>query len=280
MSRLAGNGLNSPPHSTDMVRMQNRYGKLASWVYNIDKPIGRSFGDLEYYRQRLEHCSNGPILEPAVGNGRILVPLLEAGFQVEGFDASDEMLAYCREGCRVRNLSASLSQQTFEEFAYDKRFAAIIVPAGSFQLVTDVASAGAVLKRFYDYLSPNGKLIIDLDPIGSFLGPSGTVRTWTTEDGDAITLTDHRVETDYIAQTTLSHLRYEHWQRGKLLTTELDLFKLRWWGVNEFALALRAAGFADVVASGNYKHGRMPRSDDEIICFEARRPAVQEAADR
>ncbi|HWK38391.1 MAG TPA: hypothetical protein VNR88_05700, partial [Hyphomicrobium sp.] len=23
--------------------MQNRYGKLASWVYSLDKPIGRSF---------------------------------------------------------------------------------------------------------------------------------------------------------------------------------------------------------------------------------------------
>lgn len=30
--------------------MQNRYGKLASWVYNLDKPFGRSFGDQEYYR--------------------------------------------------------------------------------------------------------------------------------------------------------------------------------------------------------------------------------------
>jgi len=72
--------------------MQNRYGKLASWVYNLDKPIGRSFGDQEYYRQRLEHGDDGPILEPAVGNGRIFVPLLEAGFRIEGFDASDEML--------------------------------------------------------------------------------------------------------------------------------------------------------------------------------------------
>lgn len=278
MSRVVGNGLNAPPLSIDMVRMQNRYGKLASRVYNLDKPIGRSFGDLEYYRQRLEHCSEGPILEPAVGNGRIYVPLLEAGFRVEGFDASDEMLAYCREGCRIRNLSASLTRQTFEEFSYDKRFAAIIVPAGSFQLVTDVASAGAVLKRFYDYLAPDGKLLVDLDPIGSFFGPSGSVRNWMTEDGDLITLTDHRVETDYVAQTTLSHLRYEHWQGGNLMTTELDLFKLRWWGVNEFSLALRAAGFTDIVASGNYQHGKVPRNDDEIICFEARRPAVEEAA--
>jgi len=253
--------------------MQNRYGKLASWVYNLDKPVGRSFGDQAYYRQRLEHCDAGPILEPAVGNGRILIPLLEAGYAVEGFDASEEMLDYCRAACRARNLSASLTRQTFAEFSYDKRFTAIILPVGSFQLVTDVASANAVLRRFYDHLAPNGRLIVDLDPIGGFLGRSGSIRSWMTDDGDLLTLTDHRVETDYVAQTTLSHLRYEHWQGGNLVATELDLFKLRWWGVNEFSLALRAAGFEDVVVSGNYQHGRAPQKDDEIITFEARRPA-------
>lgn len=252
--------------------MHNRYGKLASWVYNLDKPVGRSFGDIEYYRQRLQNGPAGPILEPAVGNGRIFVPMLEAGFQMEGFDASNEMLDYCRRECQARNLSAGLTQQTFEEFSYEKSFAAIIVPAGSFQLVTDVASAGALLKRFHDQLSPNGRVIIDLDAIGGFLGPSGSVRHWVTEDGDLLTLTDHRLETNHISQTTLSSLRYEHWHSGRLIATELDLFELRWWGVHEFSLALREAGFTDVVVSGNYQHGKAPQKDDAIISFEARRP--------
>ncbi len=52
--------------------MENVYGKLAAWVYHLDKPIGHSFGDLEYYRERLAGCT-GAILEPATGNGRILI---------------------------------------------------------------------------------------------------------------------------------------------------------------------------------------------------------------
>jgi len=250
--------------------MHNRYGKLASWVYNLDKPVGRSFGDVEFYRQRLEDV-DGPVLEPAVGNGRILVPLLEAGVRIEGFDASDEMLGYCRDECGKRHLSAGLTRQRFDDFSYDRRFAAIIMPAGSFQLITDAASAAAVLKRFHDHLAPQGRLIIDLDPIGGFLGASGSIRSWATDDGDLLTLTDDRVETDFIAQTTLSHLRYEHWQDGSLTRTELDLFKLRWWGVNEFSLALQAAGFSDVQVSGNYQHGRAPQPGDDTISFEARR---------
>lgn len=72
--------------------MQNRYGKLASWVYDLDKPVGHSFGDQEFYRARLSQCDSGPVLEPAVGNGRLFIPLIEAGFEMEGFDASVEML--------------------------------------------------------------------------------------------------------------------------------------------------------------------------------------------
>lgn len=251
--------------------MHNRYGRLASRVYHLDKPIGRSFGDLEYYRRRLAEC-DGPILEPAVGNGRVLIPLLEAGLAVEGFDASQEMLDHCRQECRRRNLSASLTRQTFEAFSYDTRFAAIIMPAGSFQLITDADAAMAVLGRFRDHLLPGGRLMLDIDPIDSFLEPPGSVRSWATEEGELLTLTDQRVEIDHVAQTTLSHLRYEHWRDGALLGTELDLFHLRWWGVEELTFALREAGFVDVVASGDYQHGRRPRQGDAIISLEARRP--------
>ncbi|WP_054303198.1 class I SAM-dependent methyltransferase [Gemmobacter sp. LW-1] len=249
----------------------NRYGALSSWVYNLDKPVGRSFGDLEYYRDRLAQC-HGPILEPAVGNGRIFVPLLQEGFQIEGFDASEEMLNYCLDECRGRNLPVDLTLQSFEKFSYDKSFAAIIIPAGSFQLITDEIAAAAVLKRFYDHLAPGGRLIIDLDPVGSILAPPGPIRSWTTEDGDVLTLTDNRVETNYLAQTTLSHNRYELWHKGALIKTELELFKLRWWGIYEFRLALQVAGFMNVQVSGNYQHARTPQSEDEIITFEAQRP--------
>ncbi|WP_197744899.1 class I SAM-dependent methyltransferase [Candidatus Nitrosacidococcus tergens] len=181
------------------------------------------------------------------------------------------MLSHCRDECCKRNLPLNLTRQTFEEFSYDKNFATIVIPAGSFQLVTDEAAAVAVLKRFYDHLAPNGRLIIDLDPIGGILAPSGPIRSWTTENGDLLTLTDNRVETNYLLQTTLSHSRYEHWRDGALIATELDLFKLRWWGVNKFRLALEAVGFSDVHVLGNYQHARAPQPEDEIFTFEARR---------
>lgn len=252
--------------------MNNRYGNLASQVYNLDKHIGRSFGDVEYYRERLRG-STGPILEPAVGNGRVLIPLLEAGLQVVGFDASEEMLEHCRRECAARSLPAHVTRQTFEEFAYGERFEAVIIPAGSFQLITDHTVAMATLQRVFDHLLPDGRLIVDVDPVGSVMSGSTGIRRWSTQDGDLLTLSAQLVETDYIAQTSVSQLRYDCWRAGQLAASELEFFSLRWWGVEELALALRATGFDDVTVCGNYEHGRAPRTDDRSITFEARRPA-------
>jgi SAM-dependent methyltransferase len=83
------------------------YGMLSSEIYELDKPIGRSFGDVEYYTRSLSGV-NGRILEPAAGTGRILIPLLEAGHDVEGFDISPDMLAICRQHCRERGLEPDL----------------------------------------------------------------------------------------------------------------------------------------------------------------------------
>lgn len=251
--------------------MENRYGELAAWVYHLDKPIGRSFGDLEYYQARLDGCT-GPILEPAVGNGRIFIPLLEAGFDVEGFDLSEDMLNYCRKECVARHLSPKLTRQAFHDFGYEKKFEAIVIPAGSFQLVTDFDSAMAVLHLFYKHLLPGGRLILDIDPMNVLIEPSHAMRSWKVSEDELLTLMVGHPEIDYAKQTSLSYLRYEHWKNGKLIMTELDPFCLRWWGIRELALALKDVGFVNLVVSGGYEHGKTPLRDDFIISFEAQRP--------
>ncbi len=67
--------------------MSWEYGQLATEVYELDKPVGRSFPGLDYYARQLAGIT-GRILEPACGTGRVLVPLLEAGLAVEGLDSS------------------------------------------------------------------------------------------------------------------------------------------------------------------------------------------------
>ncbi|WP_369958961.1 class I SAM-dependent methyltransferase [Pseudomonas benzenivorans] len=250
--------------------MENRYGTLASWVYDLDKPIGRSFGDIEFYAQRLHDC-RGPILEPAVGNGRVLLPLLREGLDVQGFDASEEMLERCRAHARHLGLEPALSCQRFESFAYEQRFAVVIVPAGSFQLVTDFAQARAVLRRFREHLQADGRLIIDLDPCGALIRNEGSTRSWTVSDDEWLTLTEQPLHVDFVDQTRHSYLRYEHWCHGRLASAELERFSLRWWGVAEFELLLRQEGFTDICVFADYQPGQAPKQGCAMISFEARR---------
>lgn len=248
--------------------IENRYGSLASRVYHLDKPIGRSFGDIEFYRERLMDCQK-PVLEPAAGNGRMLIPLLEAGLEMYGFDASPEMVALCREECARRGLPTPVDVQTFEAFSYEQRFEAIILPAGSFQLIVDPTAALRVLDRFREALLPGGRLIIDLDLLSCLADVPGRARHW--HDGrDFLTLQESSVERNFARQTMLSQLRYELWREGKLVSAQMELFHLRFWGLTEFELALRIAGFSEIAIFGDYGHAAGPEEAGRTITFEAR----------
>ena len=248
--------------------MLSYYGRLSSEVYDMDKPIGHSFGDVEFYRDRLKTC-NGPVLEPATGTGRILIPLLEQGIQVAGFDSSKEMLNLCHHNCKKRSLSPKLFEAKMESFSDDTKYDAIIVPTGTFLLLHKREDSIKALQNFYQHLSNRGRLILDLFLQTDISIGTVSTKTWECTNGDIITLENKTVEVDYINQYTISHGRYEKWREGVLLQTELEYFPLRWYGVEEFRSILEWIGFKDIVISSDYQWGQYPSSPEAIVTFEA-----------
>lgn len=245
----------------------NRYGAIAAEIYDLDKPVG-PFPDTAFYLERLASIP-GPILEPACGSGRTLLPLLEAGRDAAGFDASPDMLERCRALCGDRGYAPDLSLQRFETFDYKTKFAAIVVPAASFTLLHDFAVALEVLRRFHAHLAPGGVLIVDIEPLRA-LSASGTDRrSWSAANGDLLTLEGQRVSVDWIAQRVSNHLRYERWRDNRLIASELEPMSQRYWGVEEFAMALAATGFAEIGVVGGYDRRRSPRAGDRMLTFEA-----------
>jgi SAM-dependent methyltransferase len=246
------------------------YGELATEAYDIDKPIGHSFGDVEFYLQRLKSCT-GRVLEPAVGTGRVLIPLLEAGIEVEGVDNSPEMLAICRARCAERGLEPVLHEGDMRSLSLPQRYEAIIVPAGSFLLIEGREESLGTLKRFREHLVPGGRLIVDLElPTDLRVGtvPTGTVET---PQGETITTESNVVEVNFLEQYSISHLRYEKWRDGELLQTEMQRFALRWYGLEEFELVLKSLGFSEVEVSADYEYGKRPTRAEQTFTFEARR---------
>lgn len=248
--------------------MLSYYGRLSSEVYDMDKPTGHSFGDVEFYMNRLESCK-GAILEPATGTGRILIPLLEKGLNVDGFDSSKDMLNICKNNCRKRDLNPKLFEAKMESFSQDTKYDAIIVPTGTFLLLHKRADSIKALQNFYKHLSNGGRLIVDISLQTDISIGTVSTKTWECSNGDIITLENKIVEVDYINQYTISHGRYEKWREGVLLQTELEYFPLRWYGVEEFKLILESIGFKNIVISSDYKLGQYPSNFEEIITFEA-----------
>lgn len=247
----------------------NPYGDLCAEIYDLDKPPGSLF-DIAYYTQALRDVE-GPILEAAVGTGRLFIPLIEAGLDMVGFDHSRSMLDICQGHMKVRGLSAPLHQARFQDFELAERFGAIIVPASSFILIDRFDEALAVLGRFRDHLRPGGQLIIDLPPM-DFLGRSSDgLRAWTAANGDILRMDSRRVELDAVGQRRVNHDVYERWRDGQLVDQQLEVFAFRSWGLQEFEMALVATGFESVSVGANYRPGRAPRSGDQIFNFVARR---------
>lgn len=251
------------------------YGELCTEVYDLTKKIGQSFdGDIEYYRERLKDC-NGRILEAMVGSGRVIIPLLESGLNIEGVDYSPEMLASCRLRCEALELNTNLYEADLKELNLPYKYEAIIIPGGSFLLIENREEAIQVLKRLYEHLEIGGRLILDLflpdndwnsDDLGKWVG-SSLVHCL---NGDIITMESKCTEVDlFFNQNKVSLLKYEKWRNGELIQTELQRFAIRWYSVEEFKFMLESIGFTNVQVYADFEYGKQPTNGNQKIVYEA-----------
>jgi SAM-dependent methyltransferase len=249
----------------------NRYGAMCAEVYVFDKPPG-ALGDIDYYASHLRPLE-GRLLEAGCGSGRLSIPLLEAGLDVEGFDRSPWMLERFEAAARERGLKPRLRQMAFDDFEADGAYGAIFLPVGTFTLIDHYDAAMEALGRFRRALKPHGRLFVDLQPLIQLTATPDHLRSWTTPEGDILRIESRRIELDWMAQRRVSQDHYQRWRDGRLIEQELEVLALRIWGLKEFELALKEVGFDDVTVCGDYRPGRAPRPADRIWCFQARRVA-------
>lgn len=138
--------------------MYSHYGELCTEFYDLSKPLGYSTGDVEYYLERLSNMK-GKVLEVGCGSGRVLIPLLQAGIQINGIDNSSAMLDACKKRCEQLKLNPLLIEDEMHSFSLDDQYEAIIIPGGSFQLIEGWEKAVAALKQFNKHLVASIKLV-------------------------------------------------------------------------------------------------------------------------
>ena len=240
------------------------YSGLAADTYDLwfgDEP----FWDQQFFRDRIVQNA-GAALELACGTGRLLVPFLRDGLDVEGADASAEMLDICRRKAAVAGVAPVLHQQLMQDLALPRRFRTIYIPAQSFQIVAGRAEAGQVLVRAWEHLEPGGELVVTLG------------QTWNERDSDGeerltrnATRADGTVARVYSSTRTIPgermqelRVRFEIVSNG-VVTGSLTwpTARLRWYEPEEFTSMLRSAGFDSVRMQVGY--GGQPAPDADLV---------------
>jgi ubiquinone/menaquinone biosynthesis C-methylase UbiE len=245
------------------------YGKLCTQVYDITKPQVPEDA-LEFYLRHLEYAVE-PVLEPMCGSGRFLIPFLELGIDIDGADASPDMLKACREHCKRKGLRAMLYKQFLQELSLPRQYGFIFIPAASFGLIVDRQAVKDSLKRLYDHLLPNGKLVLEVEtPRAQPKTPGKWGVLWVTRPDGAKIVLSSLPTYDSEEHVRRDIHKYELFQNEHLVETQLEDFALRFYERDDFEQLLKVSGFRNIRATKVYGDTE-PDIEETTIAFECKK---------
>jgi len=113
--------------------------------------------DVTFYVE-LAREADGPVVELAVGNGRVAVPVAEAiGRPVLGIDLSPAMLDGARQRAEAAGVELDLRQGDMRELALDEPAAIVYCPARSLGHLPTWRDRRTVFERVASALRPGGR---------------------------------------------------------------------------------------------------------------------------
>jgi ubiquinone/menaquinone biosynthesis C-methylase UbiE len=137
--------------------------------------------DIDVYLQEAMNAKQ-PILELAVGTGRILIELLENGIEAHGLDLSEEMLDICRKKLSEKGLSTELHQMNMAELDIpEKNYGMIFCSRATLQMLESRRELNSCLSKVYDHLNEDGLFVADMfiPWQGIIENQQKTVDTWS-----------------------------------------------------------------------------------------------------
>jgi SAM-dependent methyltransferase len=256
------------------------YGLMAEWWAHFNTDGGE---ELAYFQPFVE--GGAPALDAGCGNGRLLLPWLRAGFDVDGCDVSADMIAQCHAQAEAEGLVPTLWVQPLHELEPPRLYRTVVV-CGAFGLGTTRAQDEEAIRRLYAALEPGGTLLLDNEV------PYSSARRWfrwtaegraelpgpwsaepdrrTSPDGFEYSLWSRMLEVDPLDQSVRIEMRIEKRRGGELIAEDERPLSMRMWFRDEIVLMLRTAGFRDVTVRGGYDDAE-PRPDHDFLVFIARK---------
>jgi len=251
------------------------YGLVAQWwaEFNLERP------EILYFQELIGQYGQ-PVLDLACGTGRLLLPYLRLGLDVDGCDLSADMLALCREKAAREGFAPTLLQQPMHALQPPRLYRTVVL-CGAFGLGGSVENDQEALCRIFQALEPGGALLLDLylpyqqaDEWQYWLveNRSKLPEAWPAPgkrklaaDGSEFELQVRLAAFDPLEQVATRQLRMTLRREGKVVAQEERTLLERLYLKHELLLMLAAAGFRDVQVQGGYKQAEATVEDGILV---------------
>ena len=260
--------------------------KPISWFYGLIAERVAEFtpnpDQVPFFQREIERFGQ-PVLDLGCGVGRLLLPLLCAGIDIDGCDISGDMLQQCRKKAAVQGMEPRLYQQPMHALDLPRKYRTIYICA-SFNLAGSRDNGLATLQRCFAHLQDRGVLIFDID--AEYTWHEGWEKweparrktlpePWPeegkrriTKDGREYIERQRMVSVDPLEQQMVRQVRIEKWVSGKRIDSQEFSQHRTLYLPNEVRLMLQIAGFHHISIRGDYAD-ELATPDSESLIFTA-----------
>jgi SAM-dependent methyltransferase len=226
--------------------------------------------DIPFYVARAREA-RGPVLEVACGTGRVLIPTLQAGVDLDGFDIHPGMIEMARKKAAALGLTPRLTVADMRDFTMPRRYGLITIPFRAFQHLLTSADQVASLRCIREHLEGGGALVSNVffPSFERMVQPDGEqvlerefphpetglpVAMYTRRQADRVNQV-LRVERELVESDA----------RGYAARTHRDRFSMRWIWKSEMELLLGAAGFMRWSVQGGFDGRPLEQGAEEMV---------------
>jgi cyclopropane fatty-acyl-phospholipid synthase-like methyltransferase len=215
------------------------YGTLSCRFYDAVKTFAPQ-REVDFFSSFIEQ-NPGRALEAMCGSGRLLIPLMQRGYTVDGVDNSSIMLERCLRRASRLNCKPELYKQSLNDLKIPHHYSTVTIAVGSFQLITEYSVALECLRKIHAHMNLNGTLLIDIF-IPDYTGDVRNTRTAQLDEKQSIRLTTRYVF--YPAEQRADAFSvYELFDDGEVVQVEDELLEIVWRTDEQWIMLLQEAGF-------------------------------------